>query len=129
MSVQSRGEPRGAARDLADTAATPPSVEVVFVGNTGDGRSWDLAGRVQNTERLIDERGVEARRFGAMTSGYVVVYDAGGHLAFSGGITGSRGHVGDNVGRRQVLAVLHGDSTQPTHAVFGCALHDPSGTP
>ncbi|HEY1555373.1 MAG TPA: hypothetical protein VGF94_11130 [Kofleriaceae bacterium] len=109
-------------REIAETPGASPTIEIVFVGGGGDGRSWDLAGRVRRAERVLDPRGAEAARFGALTSGDVVVYAPHGQLAFSGGITGSRGHVGDNVGRRQVLAVLRGDQAQTTHAVFGCAL-------
>src|SRR5256885_12910626 len=50
----------------------------------------------------------EAARFGARTSGYVVVYDASGHLVFAGGITGSRGHAGDNNRRRDAIAAIRG---------------------
>ena len=48
---------------------------------------------------LRDDDGAEARRFGAETSGQTLLYDARGALAFSGGITGARGHAGDNAGR------------------------------
>jgi hypothetical protein len=112
-------------RAVADSATSAARTEVVFVGGEGDGSSWGLAGRIRNVERVVDGDRVEAEHFGAMTSGHVVVYDPAGHLVFSGGITGSRGHVGDNVGRRQVLAVLDGGKTQHTHAVFGCELQDP----
>jgi hypothetical protein len=100
------------------------TIEVVFVDGEADGVSWRLAGQISRVVRVVDLGGVEARRFGAMTSGHVVLYDRDGRLRFSGGITGSRGHVGDNVGARDVLAVLRGEASRPTHAVFGCALHD-----
>jgi hypothetical protein len=38
-----------------------------------------------------DAEGVEMHRFGALTSGQTLVYDAAGRLLFSGGITASRG--------------------------------------
>ena len=59
--------------------------------------SWEKAGRIPGVERRIDEQGVEARRFGALVSGYTVLYDASGKLLFEGGVTGSRGQVGANV--------------------------------
>src|SRR5262249_34556051 len=63
-------------------------------------RPDDLAGGGLTREDLVssasasyeDARGVEAERFGALTSGAVVVYDAAGRLAFSGGITPARSH-------------------------------------
>ena len=66
--------------------------------------------------------GAEAARFGARTAGYVVAYDARGALRFSGGITGARGHVGANVGRDLLEAVLGDQLRDATHAVFGCAI-------
>jgi hypothetical protein len=70
----------------------------------------------------ISSDDLEAARFGAKTSGHVVVYDAFGIRRYSGGITGSRGHVGDNVGRRLVEQIIDGAPGDLTHAVFGCAL-------
>ncbi len=71
-----------------------------------------------------DLDGTEARRFGAEASGFVAVYDAQGQLAFSGGITGSRGHVGDNDGRRAVLALATGQPGELKQTpVFGCSLN------
>lgn len=42
------------------------------------------------------------RRFGAYTSGQVMLYDTDRRLAFNGGITGSRGHEGNNKGRQAI---------------------------
>ncbi|HEX4386107.1 MAG TPA: RedB protein, partial [Myxococcales bacterium] len=76
---------------------------------------------------FIDKDGVEAKRFGARTSGQVDLYDAGGRLQFSGGITASRGHAGDNTGRQAVQDLLAGKPARwDSHAVFGCALVDAS---
>ncbi|MEX2380796.1 MAG: hypothetical protein WD490_00280 [Opitutales bacterium] len=70
-----------------------------------------------------DFSGEQARRFGAETSGQVVLYDAAGDLIFKGGITASRGHSGDNAGTRTILASLKDkpDAYQQT-PVFGCSL-------
>jgi len=95
-------------------------VQIVFddVGGT-----WDMADRVRGATRVLDRGGMEAARFGARTSGHVVVYDVSGALRYSGGITGARGHAGDNVGRRTVAKILAGDSASDlAHAVFGCAF-------
>jgi hypothetical protein len=66
---------------------------------------------------------VEARRFGARTSGQVVVYDPTGGLRFSGGITMARGHRGNNAGQQIVDMLVHGGRTERTTTpVFGCEL-------
>jgi len=41
--------------------------------------------------------------FGAETSGDVLLYDIHGAIAIQGGITGSRGHAGDNAGENTIL--------------------------
>jgi hypothetical protein len=73
-----------------------------------------------------DRGGALARRFGVATSGHVLVYDAGGLLIFSGGITAARGHAGDNLGEVAVIARI-GGSQQCSSAspVFGCPLTTP----
>lgn len=87
-------------------------------------RLWATVSALDGVAPLRDDAGLEAARFGSLTSGQVVVYDEGGHLVFSGGITGSRGHVGDNVGRQAVAAHLGGarEAPRPGTPVYGCAL-------
>lgn len=99
------------------------AIAIVFTGATSSSALWEAAGAIPGAHQIHDPLGVEARRFGAMTSGHVVIFDAAGIRKFTGGITGSRGHVGDNIGRRQVEAILDGrSSTAAHHAVFGCSL-------
>lgn len=76
--------------------------------------------------RIVDDpKGSEARRFGAKTSGHVLLYDTRGNLRFSGGITPSRDHRGDNRGRDAVVdLVLQNRSRIVRTPVFGCPLFD-----
>jgi hypothetical protein len=71
-----------------------------------------------------DPDGREARVFGAQTSGVVFLYDTHGELLFEGGITGSRGHAGENFGADRLAAALR--SGRPgagtPSPVFGCSL-------
>jgi hypothetical protein len=86
---------------------------------------WESAGSIPGVTVLSDEGGVEAGRFNAMTSGATMLYGADGRLLFSGGITGSRGHSGDNDGRSAIVALVTGEAaTQAETAVFGCSLVD-----
>jgi hypothetical protein len=72
-----------------------------------------------------DAGGALARRFGVLTSGHVLLYDPSGRLTFSGGITPSRAHRGDNFGRSAILAAILGDpSDRGSAPVFGCPLFD-----
>ena len=111
----------------------PMHAEVVFVQLPGftdeemSDESWEKAGCIPGVERRIDKEGVEARRFGALVSGYTVLYDASGKLLFEGGVTGSRGQVGANAGRNSVVGFLRDGQVDTSRTpVFGCSLFDRS---
>ena len=72
-----------------------------------------------------DGGGSLARRFGVLTSGHVLLYDSSGRLIYSGGITASRGHRGDNFGRSALLAAILGaPPSRGSNPVFGCPLFE-----
>lgn len=84
---------------------------------------WQKAAALSHTTSLVDPEGLEAKAFGAQTSGQAYLFDADGKLLFAGGITPSRGHMGDNNGRTAVLDFVAGRPNQiSTTPVFGCAL-------
>jgi hypothetical protein len=84
---------------------------------------WTAAAQIPGVNVLIDEGGVEQRRFGLVTSGHTLLYDKTGALQFSGGITPARGHSGDSAGRAAILSLLqHGRSDRHSAFVFGCSL-------
>lgn len=86
---------------------------------------WQSAANIPGVKAIIDDDGIEARRFNAATSGQTVLYDAEGRLLFSGGITGSRGHSGDNAGRSAIVSLVNtGAAEQSETFVFGCPLFD-----
>ena len=74
---------------------------------------------------MIDATGTEAELFGAKTSGHATLYGTGGQLLFEGGITGSRGHQGDNAGVSSIAKLLAGEKPDVKGTdVFGCGLFD-----
>ena len=84
---------------------------------------WHAAESLPNTTIVRDEDGREAERFGSVTSGTTLLYAANGSLVFNGGITGSRGHAGDNAGRASIVDLLNHVSPVTTATkVFGCSL-------
>lgn len=84
---------------------------------------WASAAAIPGVTVMRDDEGVEAGRFGAATSGQTVLYDSDGKLLFSGGITGARGHAGDNAGRTAIVSLLiTNESEQKETPVFGCPL-------
>ncbi len=102
----------------------------VMVSGTESSGDWREEALFRQLQRwgnrstvYLDRDGVAARRHGALTSGHVVAYNANGEQIFAGGITGSRGHRGDNPGRRQLVKALTGAPllTAPS-PVFGCEL-------
>jgi hypothetical protein len=126
---------RASLEELARVAARAPGrgdLAVLFLRPSGAPESWwmsdewDAARGIPGTQVLADDDGREAARFGARTSGHALYYDGGGHLRFSGGITGARGHAGDNAGQAALLALLAGGRPERDRTpVFGCALRDP----
>ena len=84
---------------------------------------WRRAAALPDVTVVRDNDGAEARRFGVETSGQTMLYDAGGALIYSGGITGSRGHSGDNAGELALVALLtSGRADRHKANVFGCSL-------
>jgi hypothetical protein len=84
------------------------------------------AAAVLGASVVDDPNETEAHRFHAHTSGTTLLYDAAGHLRFAGGITGSRGHEGENIGEARLLALLADRPTDRAESpVFGCGLDDP----
>ena len=105
---------------------------VVFFEPKGASKAWsstaliDQARLIPGLRILFDLDGDLARRFAIETSGHTLVYGADGNLLFSGGITGSRGHLGDNTGFAAVSKIITNHSIQlartTTTPVFGCEL-------
>lgn len=88
------------------------------------GSSWDIAAQIPGARRVIDPLGAEAKSFGATTSGHVLLYSPDGQLLFSGGVTPSRGHSGDNAGMAAITSILrHEQPTVSRTPTFGCSLY------
>ncbi len=88
---------------------------------------WKRAAEIPNVSLLFDADGAETERFGGRVSGQTMLYDPAGRLVFSGGITSTRGHEGDNAGVDAViLAVREHVNVRTRIPVFGCSLHDPN---
>ena len=90
-----------------------------------EGGMWSTAAAIPGVTPHLDADGVEASRFGVETSGHTLLYDRDGALLFSGGITPSRGHEGDSVGRSAIVSLVEdGSSPLKVTVVYGCALHE-----
>lgn len=84
-----------------------------------------LLRQFSNATVTYDLEGLEAKKFGLIVSGHVLLFDREGHNCFSGGITGSRGHVGTNAGAELLATTLETEKSKrgpylfPT---FGCSI-------
>lgn len=84
---------------------------------------WGSAAEIPGVTVAADEGGAQAALFHATVSGQTLLYGGDGSRLFNGGITGARGHSGDNAGRSAVLALLQEETFQGMETpVFGCAL-------
>ncbi len=104
-------------------------VTVVFTVPDGvpadweQGGLWNLATNIPGLRVIKDQGGWEARQFDVEGSGHVLLYAPSGKLLFSGGITASRGHEGDNAGRSAIVSLIRSGHAPVSHTpVFGCSL-------
>ena len=111
-----------------------PATRVVFLRPAGwsdeqvEGDLWRKAAAIPGVQLSRDSEGRETELFGASTSGHTVLYDVNGRLVFSGGLTASRGHMGDSEGQRTIASHLSGEKTGGLFGrIFGCGLFG-SGT-
>jgi hypothetical protein len=106
---------------------------------TGAGPEWTTtglcaqAGSIPGVTLVLDPQGRLASTFGMRTSGHVVLYDGAGALAFSGGITASRGQIGPNAGLASLEALTQADQARPAEVhrqspIYGCELVGPVPT-
>jgi hypothetical protein len=122
-------------RDVASRVRDRVAIVVAAVDAGDAGELREDVADIPGATYVVDRDGAEAARFGARTSGHVVLYTPDGSLRFAGGITNSRGHVGDGPAKRRLLsaiAVHTARATSPSpppsrvSPVFGCPLHEVS---
>lgn len=120
--------------ELANTFSESPALaQVVFRMPEKRDSAWEAASTVQiarnmpGVQVVFDPGGTEAVLFDAKTSGTAMLYSPSGELIFCGGITGSRGHAGDNLGRQTLMRCLANWQEQAglephRSIVYGCGL-------
>lgn len=97
-------------------------IVILLLGRNGN--RYEQMVKDMNIESFADRTGVEASRLGLTTSGEIAIYAAGGNLLYSGGITESRAHEGDNPAEAAAMAALQsaGSVGIRNAPVFGCEL-------
>jgi hypothetical protein len=127
---------RASVEELAAILTAAPGAAAVHVALYRPGNQplawattdvWSSVSKFPGVSVRFDVDAVEARRFGAATSGHALLFDRHGRLEFSGGITGVRGHEGINPGRQAVIDLLHSKGPALAAApVFGCPIFSDS---
>ena len=121
---------------ILEQSPVKPAVEVIFFQPKDasqewgpDAPLWQLAKSIPGVTILADPDGEEARRFGALTSGQTLLFDAEGNLLFRGGITAGRGERGANPGSDRILSLLqNGGQLAAATPIFGCPIFATGGT-
>jgi hypothetical protein len=120
--------------ELIEKTACAPRVLILCFTPGGGGDEWsntpiaELVRSIPGVEIIRDGDGALAARFGAKTSGQVLLYSPSGELVFEGGITAARGHTGENAGSTAVAELLRGKSPAVHRTpVYGCELLAPGG--
>jgi hypothetical protein len=115
--------------DLLTEVSGKVSVFIVFTVPAGfpsdwkQGDLWQSAVTFDGVRVRTNPNGVESRRFSVTDSGHCLLYAPSGALLFSGGITASRGHDGENPGRLALLSLITtGHALIGKTPVFGCSL-------
>ena len=84
---------------------------------------WASLADVPGVTVHVDSESAEQRLFKSSVSGEVFLYLPTGQLAFHGGVTGRRGHVGENAGRAAIEALVQKREAPTSRTlVFGCDL-------
>jgi hypothetical protein len=120
---------RELSRLMADTNGRM-AITIIFAVPEGLDRSFadtDLkafAEQLPGAKVIVDDNEAITRKYGAETSGFVVLYDSEGKLRFHGGITSSRGHEGDSAGKDAIYKIVMEKPNYLDNApVYGCPLH------
>jgi hypothetical protein len=99
----------------------PAGAEREWTANNLENEAKEIPG----IQVLDDVGGQEAQRFGIETSGHTVVFNKAGELLFSGGITQSRGHSGDNAGEEAIVSLINqGSAPLRSTVAFGCPIKE-----
>jgi hypothetical protein len=115
-------------------SSTHTTVQVVLVVYRSKAISQETSSATSEPAKYLhvpaqivpDTNGLLARRFGAATSGEIVLYAAGGNLLFQGGLTPMRAQPGDSAGASALRNALATGATQAKVAtVFGCPIFFP----
>lgn len=95
----------------------PPGLADAWVNS----RLSKLIAGTPNLLVIVDTDAQEAKLFGIRTSGHAILFDRHRGLQFSGGLTASRGHEGDNIGCAAIDRLIN-------DPVYACWLRSPVET-
>jgi hypothetical protein len=111
-------------------------VVLAYAPESGEGSGWERSGVLDTLRRIkdahieMDPGGRRAAALGLQTSGHALLFSPDGRLAYSGGLTPTRGHEGPCTGVAALTALLAGRSAPASRGeVYGCGIQDQSPRP
>jgi hypothetical protein len=110
-----------ALRSIAHEHDKTLRISVVFTGSER-GRNWTLALQIPHVEISEVSLAEAESRYDAHTSGQTYIFDPGGRMAFSGGITPMRGDEDLQFAETIFDQVLSGKRLLTQYPVYGCSL-------
>lgn len=94
-------------------------------GTEAESEGRRIAKSISGAGTRTDDAHIEAARFGAKTSGFIVFYDAARQLRFRGGITSERSGEQSNAFEHLLVEAIHGAEVPLIDApVFGCPFDE-----
>lgn len=124
--------------DIVSECQGSVDVQIVFYCPNLTDANWKETSLVRQAAQLskaaifFDCNAQELQRFRATISGQVMLFSTTGKLLFNGGITASRGHVGESYGKSSVISLLRtppqtilASTTAQRFPTFGCTLVQP----
>ena len=109
------------------------AARLVFVRPAGVEDGWEqtdllhTAYELPGVEVVVDSTGALVEAFHAQVSGETYLYDKQGRLLFHGGITASRGHIGENTGADAVIEFIERgapSATKPKSTGAPCWINE-----
>jgi hypothetical protein len=86
--------------------------------------STNLIKELNQVEIFYDIGAIETQKLGIKTSGHLLFYDSLGNLLYSGGITVSRGHRGESVGKMELSRRMKSSNNYQKYMAdaYGCGF-------
>lgn len=115
-------------KKITSRISKPYVTKVIFSIPEGFSNDWAKESRLYKNASFLGEKNLvldkdefNSKLFNIKTSGHLLIYNSKRELIYSGGVTGSRAHEGDNLYSDNALKAIETNSSQEGE-VFGCPV-------